>query len=181
MIAELIVTTQNADGTVHIAPMGIHIQGEKRVILPFRPSTTLTNLLNTQRAVLNYCDDVRIFAGCLTGRRDWSLNGLVLANALAHSDVKVITFEDDALRPKFICQVINTIQHKPFTGFNRAQFAVLEAAILVSRLAMLPMEKIEQDLAYLKIGFDKTAGEREQEAWEWLMTDIERYKHENLQ
>jgi hypothetical protein len=181
MIAELIVTTQNADGTVHIAPMGVHIQGEKRVILPFRPSTTLTNLLNTPKAVLNYCDDVRIFAGCLTGRRDWSLNGLVLTNALAHSEVEVATFEDDELRPKFICHVINTIQHKPFTGFNRAQFAVLEAAILVSRIAMLPMAKIEQDLAYLKIGFDKTAGEHEQEAWEWLMADIERYKHENLQ
>ena len=46
---------------------------------------------------------------------------------------------------------------------------MLEAAILVSRLHMLPPEKIEQELGYLAIAIDKTAGEAEREAWEWLM------------
>ncbi|MDQ5940081.1 MAG: uncharacterized protein QG557_1031, partial [Pseudomonadota bacterium] len=77
MIQELIVTTQNTAGHVHLAPMGIHIHGDEIHILPFRPSTTLSNLLETKTAVLNYCDDVRVFAGCLTGRRDWKVNGLV--------------------------------------------------------------------------------------------------------
>ena len=178
MISELIVSTQNQDGTIHIAPMGIHIQGEYRIILPFRPSITLTNILTTQKAVLNYCDDVRVFAGCLTGRRDWSLTGAVLKDALAHSDVELMHVEDDDIRPRLVCRVTHTVQHKPFTGFNRAQFAVLEASILVSRLNMLPIEKIEHDIAYLKIGVDKTAGERERQAWEWLMTEIDNYKRE---
>jgi hypothetical protein len=179
MIQELIVTTKNAAGIPHLAPMGVHVHGDEIAILPFRPSTTLTNLLETKTAVLNYCDDVRIFAGCLTGRRDWKLNGLVLEGALAHSEVELVRVEDDETRPKLICKILNTVNHAPFMGFNRAQFSVLEAAILVSRLKMLPLEKIDSEIAYLKIGLDKTASERELEAWGWLMETIETFKSEN--
>jgi hypothetical protein len=41
---------------------------------------------------------------------------------------------------------------------------------------MLPLEKIDSEIAYLKIGLDKTAGEREREAWNWLMSDIDAFK-----
>jgi uncharacterized protein len=179
MIQETLVTTQNAAGVAHIAPMGIHVGPTNEVmILPFRPSTTLDNILTTQTAVINYCDDVRLFAGCLTGRRDWPLqaavviNGQVLQNTLAHSEVELLRVEDNATRPKLICKVVHTVNHRPFAGFNRAQFAVLEAAILVSRLDWLPLEKIQQELAYLQIGLEKTAGPKELEAWEWLMAVI---------
>ncbi|MGB4497596.1 MAG: DUF447 domain-containing protein [Methylococcaceae bacterium] len=180
MIQELIVTTQNAAGMVHLAPMGVHVHGNEIHILPFRPSTTLTNLLETKIAVLNYCDDVRIFAGCLTGRRDFKLNGLILKNALAHSEVELVHVEDDDTRPKLICKILKTENHAPFLGFNRAQYSVLEAAILVSRLKMLPIEKIDSEIAYLKIGLEKTASERELEAWGWLMNEIELFKKENM-
>jgi hypothetical protein len=62
--------------------------------------------------------------------------------------------------------------HAPFRGFNRAQAAVVEAAILVSRLHMLPADKIDREIEYLKIAIDKTAGPREREAWEWLMERV---------
>ncbi len=62
--------------------------------------------------------------------------------------------------------------HRPWQGFNRAQGAVLECAVLVSRLNMLPPEKIEAELAYLEIAIAKTAGPREAEAWGWLMERI---------
>lgn len=179
MIQETIITTQNAAGKAHIAPMGIHVeQADEIIILPFKPSTTLDNLLNTQTAVVNYCDDVRIFAGCLSGRRDWPLQpatkiiGQVLQNTLAHSEVQLLRVEDDTTRPKLFCNIIHTVNHRPFTGFNRAQFAVLEAAILVSRLDWLSPEKIQTELAYCRIGLEKTAGERELEAWGWLMDVI---------
>jgi uncharacterized protein len=54
-------------------------------------------------------------------------------------------------------------------GFNRAQAAVIELAVLVSRLHMLPVEKITQEMQYLQIAIDKTAGERELQAWQWLV------------
>ena len=71
MIRETIVTTVDGDGEVHIAPLGIIADGEHWIIAPFRPSRTLENLRAVPHAVANHVDDVRIFAGCLTGRRDW--------------------------------------------------------------------------------------------------------------
>lgn len=177
MIQELIVTTQNTAGHIHHAPMGIHIHGDEIHILPFRPSKTLSNLLETRTAVLNYCDDVRVFAGCLTGKHDWTVKGLVLDCALAHSDVELVEIKEDDLRPTLICNVLHTVNHAPFKGFNRAQYAVLEAAILVSRLTRLPLAKIDSEIAYLRIGFEKTAGEREREAWGWLMREIDTFRN----
>lgn len=186
MIQEIIVTSQNSAGLSHIAPMGIHIEADRVIILPFRPSTTLDNILTSKVAVINFCDDVRVFAGCLTGRRDWPLypaekiTGHVLNSALAHAEVELIRVNDDPIRPKLFCKIIHSVTHAPFKGFNRAQFSVLEAAILISRLNRLPIEKIESEIAYLQIGFDKTAGDREKEAWSWLMEKIESYKGRGL-
>ncbi|MEY3289024.1 MAG: hypothetical protein RLZZ419_1266 [Pseudomonadota bacterium] len=182
MIQEILVTTQNNSGLAHIAPMGIHINGDEIIVLPFRPSTTLDNLLESKTAVLNYCDDVRVFAGCLTGRRDWPLiaaekiNGRVLQCALAHTEIELVRLEDDPVRPKLFCKAVHTVNHAPFMGFNRAQYSVLEAAILISRLSRLPIAKIDAEIDYLRIGFEKTAGDREVEAWGWLMDVIEKFK-----
>ncbi|MEA2771444.1 MAG: uncharacterized protein QOD93_4406, partial [Acetobacteraceae bacterium] len=45
-------------------------------------------------------------------------------------------------------------------------------AILVSRLGMLPREKVESEIAYLEIAIGKTADEAEREAWSWLMEAV---------
>lgn len=185
MIRETIVTTQGKDGTVHIAPMGPHEQGDQIILMPFKPSTTLDNILETRTAVVNYTDDVRIFAGCLTGRKQWprskaiKVTGEYITDSLAHAELELVRVEDDKLRPKLFCKVVEEIIHAPFRGFNRAQFAVIEAAILVSRLNRLSWRKIEAEIDYLKIGVDKTAGEREREAWQWLMQAIKDYKNKN--
>jgi hypothetical protein len=178
MIRETIVTTQNLDGRVHIAPLGLIVEGEHLIIAPFRPSQTLENLRANPHAVANYTDDVQIFAGCLTGRKDWPVHpatrvpGAVLNAALAHAELKVETVTEDDLRPRFRCKVVHEAVHAPFHGFNRAQAAVVEAAILVSRLHMLPADKVEREIGYLQIAIDKTAGPRERQAWEWLMQRI---------
>jgi hypothetical protein len=178
MIRECIVTTQNSAGAVHVAPLGLIEEGEHLVIAPFRPSLTLDNLRENPYAVANYTDDVLVFAGCLTGRRDWptrpatKVPGAVLEQTLAHAELEVVALTEDELRPRFRCAVVHEEMHRPFRGFNRAQAAVVEAAILVSRLHMLPAEKIEREIAYLQIAVDKTARPRERQAWEWLMERI---------
>jgi hypothetical protein len=182
VIRETIVTTRDADGRVHIAPLGLIEEEGGVIIAPFRPSTTLENLLANPHAVANYTDDVRVFAGCLTGRRDWpvrpatSVPGAVLTEALAHDELAVVRVDDDPQRPRFHCRVVHSETHAPFRGFNRAQAAVIEAAILVSRLGMLPAEKVDREIEYLKIAIDKTAGPREREAWEWLMQRIDGHR-----
>src|SRR5260370_38499651 len=75
-------------------------------------------------------------------------------------------------RPRFHGRVVHEAMQGAFRGFNRAQAAVIEAAILVSRLHLLPRDKVEREMAYLEIAVSKTAGPREREAWEWLTTRI---------
>ena len=181
MIRETIVTTLNPEGKMHIAPLGLIAEplGDGWIIAPFRPSTTLDNLRATSHAVANFTDDVLVFAGCLTGRRDWPTRpatrvpGVVLDGALAHAELKVVQVEEDEQRPRFHCKLVFEASHAPFKGFNRAQNAVIEAAILASRLHMLPREKIEAELGYLQIAVEKTAGPREHEAWRLLVEKIE--------
>lgn len=182
LILESIVTTRNPDGSSHIAPIGVWSDNTAQPILaPFRPSTTLANLMREKIAVINCTDDVRVFAGCLTGHHDWPLTAATelplerLAGALSHREVRIVAVDDDDLRPKFCCKVVYEKTHAPFNGFNRAQAAVIELAILVSRLNMLEREKIERELKYLQIAIDKTAGPGELEAWGWLIAKIKQH------
>jgi hypothetical protein len=183
MIREALVVTIDDRGIPHIAPMGAQSlmlpDGGNGILLqPFRPSTTLHNLVRGRCASLNHVDDVRIIAGCLTGRRDWPLLPAEkmscprLAAALTHVELELDHIEDDSQRPKFYLRVIHEVVHAPFPGFNRAKAAIIETAILVSRLHMLPAEKIDRELEYLKIAIDKTAGDEELEAWSWLCAAI---------
>jgi hypothetical protein len=176
---------------VHIAPLGLIAeplggqgQGQGWIIAPFRPSTTLDNLRTTPYAVANFTDDVLVFAGCLVGRKEWPTRpsthvpGAVLEGTLAHAELQVDHVQEDEQRPRFHCRVVHEASHAPFKGFNRAQGAVIEAAILASRLHMLPREKVERELGYLQIALEKTAGPREHEAWRLLIEKIEdHYKH----
>ena len=82
----------------------------------------------------------------------------MLEGALAHAELAVDHVEEDELRPRFHCRIVHEGNHAPFKGFNRAQAAVIETAILASRLHMLPREKIERELGYLQIAVEKTAG-----------------------
>lgn len=179
MIRETIVSTMNGAGKIHFAPLGLIAEDDDGwIIAPFRPSTTLDNLRAVPFAVANYTDDVRIFAGCLTGRDQWPTVACSeiavsrLAGALAHAELAVTHTTEDELRPRFHCRVLCNVSHAPFRGFNRAQAAVVEAAILVSRLHRLPREKVERDIAYLQIAVSKTASAVEEEAWAWLIERI---------
>lgn len=179
MIFESIITTTNAQGQPHVAPFGVRYENGLVVISPFRPSTTLENILSSQSAVLNIVDDVRVFAGALTGRQPWALNGVApqmhLVGALSHAVLALVEVRDNATRPQLLMRKTSEQIHRPFQGFNRAQAAVIELAVLASRLHMLPKEKIETEMQYLQIAMDKTAGAIEQKAWGWLVEKIDNY------
>lgn len=175
MIFEGVVVTLGLDETPHVTPLGCRREGEFTLLAPFRPSTTLENLTRSKVATMNFLDDVRVFAGALTGRREFALVPSCefpvprLQAALTVDCLRVARTVEDALRPTFFMTTERSECVAPFRGFNRAQAAVVEAAILYSRVHMLSREKIEHELALHAIAVTKTAGERELEAWEWLM------------
>lgn len=182
LIYETVVTTCSPAGAVHVAPMGVRYVDDDVVLMPFKPSTTLANIEATGGAVLNLITDVRVFAGCVTGRREWPTvpvaapdvpsAGVRLDCALRHVVLRLAHRRDDVQRPVLRLSRVSEGQHAPFLGFNRAQAAVVEAAVLVSRLHLLPADKIDAELRYLQIAIDKTAGAAELEAWEWLQQAI---------
>jgi len=181
-IFEAVVTTVAANGHPHVAPMGVRYRpladGRDGVLLmPFKPSTTHDNIVATGTAVLNLVTDTRVFAGCVTGRRGATvlplqpaerIAGQRLANALRHLELQLAERHDDPQRPVLAMAVVHAADHAPFVGLNRAQAAVVEGAVLVSRLHLLPPDKVAQEMAYLQIAIDKTAGAAEHEAWHWL-------------
>tara|TARA_B100001059_G_C17543449_1_gene431591 strand:- start:14 stop:589 length:576 start_codon:yes stop_codon:yes gene_type:complete len=190
MIHEVIVTTINKDKKVHIAPMGVKIlQSDSKKLVqisPFKPSQTLNNILETKIATVNFIDNVKVFSGIVTGeKKDWGLEVFDdkcaphLQNTNTHMNVKAIENHDDPVRPRIICEVINEQIHRPFLGFNRAQFSVIELAVLSTRLGRINDNKIKDEMKYLKIGIDKTAGKNEKEAWEWIEKKINIYFENN--
>jgi uncharacterized protein len=178
LILETIVTTANADGTCHLVPFGLIAEGDGYVVAPFRPSPTIANLERHPWLAAASPADVRVIAGCVTGRRDWPtvpcdvIDGVRLADAHAHMELAVADVADDAVRPRFRCRVVHMAHHQPFIGHNRARAAVIEAAILSTRLNLLAPDKVRSEMAYLAIAVAKTAGPAEQEAWNWIEQKI---------
>ena len=182
MIFETVVTTVSREGVPHVAPMGVRYRDGSVVLMPFKPSTTLDNIEATGHAVLNIVTDTRVFAGCVTGRKAWPvlpaerIAGVRLAVALNHVELRLAERSDDLQRPVLRLARVFEVAHAPFIGFNRAQSAVLEGAILVSRLHLLPPAKVETEMTYLQIAIDKTAGPDEREAWGWLLDAVARHR-----
>ena len=186
VIYETVVSTLAPDGQTHVAPMGVRYAGDQVVLMPFKPSTTHDNVVATGHAVLNILTDTRVFAGCVTGRRNWPLlpaekiKGVRLASALSHVELRLVERADDAQRPVLRMARVHEVAHSNFVGFNRAQAAVIEGAVLVSRLHMLPPEKINTEMNYLQIAIDKTAGPEEHEAWGWLRDAVARHQAQQV-
>jgi hypothetical protein len=177
LIHECVVTTLSPEGRPHVAPLGLIEEGDFWIAAPFRPSKTLFNLERGRKLTASFTDDARVFASLVMGERDFPLTGIEdwpprLSCALAHAELEISRVEEDEIRPRFFCHVRRTESHRPFLGMNRARAAVLEAAILATRLDRLTREKIESEIAYLKIAIDKTAGDAEREAWDMVMKKI---------
>ncbi|QRE74047.1 DUF447 domain-containing protein [Methylobacterium aquaticum] len=178
LILETIVTTAAADGSLHLVPFGLIREGEDFWVAPFRPSPTIANLEVQPVFAAAAPADVRVIAGCVTGRRDWptvpcrTIPVPRLAEAYGHMELEVVEVRDDPVRPRFRGRVVHAESHRPFLGHNRAVNAVLEAAILSTRLHMLAPETVLAELHHHRIAVEKTAGPAEREAWNWIAAKV---------
>ena len=181
MIYEVIISTMNEDGSSNIAPMGVSQKADFVVLKPFKPSKTLDNILAQKIAVMNIVTDVRVFAGAVTGRSNFNLvelpggKGFFLKDALSYLILSLAEIHDDEIRSTLYMNKVNVIHLSSFKGFNRAQAAIIEASVLMSRLDLLSQDKVKQEIKYLQIAISKTAGKKEIQAWEWLMEKYENY------
>ena len=184
-VRETLVTTKNRDLSIKISPLGVYIDNNILKLKPFKPSRSLENILRNGSGVINYVDDVRVFASCITNRdiqtnfvKASKIDCSRIENAISHTEFVVEEIKDDNQRPTIICNPINEETHKMFYGFNRAKSAIIELCILVSRLGIIEDKKIKEEIKYLKIAVEKTAGKNELEAWDWLIEHIKNYKED---
>jgi hypothetical protein len=174
MIIETIVTSSDAEGKVNFAPMGVEWGEELIVIKPFLETTTFRNLSETGVAVVNITDDVRIFARAALSSPTFAahpaerVKGVVLDAACSWHEVEVVSIDDTPPRSRIETRVVHRGSQRDFIGFNRARGAVLEATILATRTHMIPADEIRTDLERLQVIVNKTAGEREHEAMNFV-------------
>ena len=192
LILEGIVTTRNDSGEINVSPMGP--VADRKVanlrLRPFNTSTTYQNLKRERCGVFHVTDDVALLAKCAIGRlpdaipildelpilagADSStemlekLTGLVLADACRWYAFEVSSLDDSAERVEIECRVLNHGRLRDFLGWNRAMHAVLEAAILATRVTILPPAEIEAQLEPLATIVAKTASQRERDAFQVL-------------
>lgn len=178
MIIESIITTMDPTGTVNFAPMGVEWGDDVIIVKPFLETATFRNLRATRAAVVNITDDVSIFARAVIAPTEFPavpaarVRGVVLEAACSWRELEVRSIDDTPPRSRIEATVVHRGVHREFIGFNRARFAVLEAAILATRTHLLGPEEIRADYRRLQIIVDKTAGPTERDAMALLTAHV---------
>ncbi len=183
ILLEGIVTTRNADGSPHVAPMGPIVNADftKLLLRPFRTSTTYQNLQRTRTGVLHVTDDVELFARAAVGELREKpkmlaakmIDGEVLADACRWYAFRVNAINDHTDRTEMPADVVESGRIRDFFGFNRGKHAVIEAAILATRIELLKADDLCREFARLQMMVEKTGGRQEHEAFAFLKSFVE--------
>ncbi len=177
MILEGIVTTVSPEGVLNIAPMGPKVDPAMRrfVLRPYRTSTTYRNLKARGEGVLHVTDDVLLLARTAIGvevevetQAAEVIAGRVLVDTCRYYEFRVIDFDDRNERTNLVAETVAEGRRRDFFGLNRAKHAVVEAAILATRVSLLPLEEIFADIQRLAPLVEKTGGPFEREAFSLL-------------
>src|SRR5688500_4968877 len=151
-ILEGIVTTLNADGSPNISPMGPIVDDvlDRLWLRPFQTSTTYQNLKRHGCGVFHITDDAELLAQSAV-RQLTAMprllpfgNGksVILADACRWYAFEVESLDDSTERTSMVARVVDRGQLREFLGFNRAKHAVVEAAILATRIQLLDAEAV---------------------------------------
>lgn len=184
MILEGIVTSLDSEGELNVAPMGPIVDESMTSLLlrPFQTSRTYRNLKQQPHGVLHVTDDVLMLARAAIGQLGETpetlpavrIPGRILKSACRWYEFEVIDLDDSSERTRIECRVVHFGRLRDFFGFNRAKHAVLEAAILATRVHMLPPDRLRNELSALASPVEKTAGPNELAAFDLLTRFVER-------
>lgn len=183
MILEGVVTTIDVGGEANVSPMGpiVDSQWSKLRLRPFQSSRTYQNLKRKGEGVLHVTDDVQLIAAAAIGRLKTTppvrpaatVDGWILEDTCRWYEFRVIRLNDEQARTEIDCEIVTSGRQRDFFGFNRAKHAVIEAAILATRLHLLPKQQILDDYKRLASPVEKTAGEAELAAFAMLREHVE--------
>jgi uncharacterized protein len=178
MILEGIVTTVDPEGVVNVAPMGPRVDAamKKLLLRPFKTSQTYQNLKVHGEGVFHVTDDVLLLAQSAVGQPDpppmlipaTRVHGHILQESCRFYEFRVTRLDDADKRTTIEARVLASGRLRDFFGFNRAKHAVVEAAILATRVHLLPRADILVEFGKLALLVEKTGGKAEHEAFKHL-------------
>lgn len=176
-VLEGVVTTLNSDGSPHAAPMGpiVGAQLERLWLRPFRTSTTFKNLQRSSVGVFHVTDDVELLARAAIGPLEPfpetlaanAIPGFILTDACRWYAFEVESFAEGE-RASLVARIVDRGVLRDFFGFNRAKHAVVEAAILATRVHLLDADRLAAELERLAVPVAKTGAAAEVRAFELL-------------
>lgn len=177
MILEGIVTTLAVDGMLNVAPMGPKFEGDwsRFVLRPFKSSTTYRNLRDRGEGVLHITDDVLLLARAAIGPVPdvetlpaQVIQGRILKSAARYMEFRVVERDDSEDRSRIVAETVATGTLNELFGLNRAKNAIVEAAILATRVHMLERDYLADEFNRLRPLIEKTGGAAEREAFQLL-------------
>lgn len=182
MIIEGLCTTTNPDGSVNIAPMGPVVNEELTSFLfrPFQSSQTFQNLKSTRCGVFHVTDDVGLIARAAIDLLDeplalqpaQTIQGSVVSSACRWYEFEVISIDDSQPRSEIQTELKHVGWLRDYWGLNRARNAILEAAILSTRLHLLDPQDVSRQMQQLEIIVEKTANFNDQETFQLIKSHL---------
>jgi hypothetical protein len=177
------------------------------IFRPYKTATTYQNLKASGEGVFHVTDDACLIARLVCGnmprvelnhrgteenekdrRAEFEnviklqptehVRGLVLVGACRFYELKVTELDDRQDRATIHAQVVHAGWLRDFVGFNRARHAVLEAAILATRLHLTGSGPVLAELDRLQVIVDKTGTEAEHEAMRGLREFVRAFKND---
>ncbi|HEV8059067.1 MAG TPA: DUF447 domain-containing protein [Gemmataceae bacterium] len=182
MILEGIVTTLTADGRAHIAAMGPEVDSsfERLVLKPFQTSQTYLNLTRHPEGVVHITDDVLLLAQAAIGQIDpipptaptHKTRGFYLCGCCRYLEFRIVAVDRSQPRARLEAEVVHQAGLRDFFGLNRGKHAVVEAAILATRMHLLPLSEIASEYDRLEVLVQKTGGPGEHQAFRLLRSHL---------
>jgi len=178
---------------INVAPMGPIVDEAmtKLILRPFTSSTTYHNLKRTGQGVFHITDDALLIARGAIGkikacwehttadtdavavRHATHVAGVVLAGACRYHEFEVVSLDDSQERTHIEARVIHAQSLRDFLGFNRAKHAVLEAAILATRIHLTGAATVLAEFDRLQSAIDKTGSDAEHQAMQELRAFVQ--------
>lgn len=178
MILEGLVTTCDVEGRPHLAPMGPIVSPDMRqlVLRPFQTSQTFAHLARSGQGVLHVTDDVELIARAAVDRLESlpamtkadAVEGWILSDACRWYAFRIVASDTSRPRAEMTADVVAHGELRPFFGFNRAKHAVIELAIVATRIHLLPAAEIAAEFERWQPIVHKTGGAAEQRAYDFL-------------
>jgi hypothetical protein len=175
MIVEGLVTTLDAEGAPHLAPMGPRFdpaEPDRFLLRPFPTAQTCRNLLRHPQGVFHITDDALLLAQAAIGRLPSfppvqpaaRIRGVVLQDCCRYYEFVIEQVDTSQERVHMQARIVHQGRVRDFLGFQRARHAIVEAAILATRVHLLPREEIYAEFRKLWRIVEKTGDAAEHEA-----------------